>query len=60
MVCYGSAKSVLTNIPFLLKQGIQPSQLTMLSYELKRKGLWKGDLALVFSDAVKMIKGVLK
>lgn len=56
----GNVRDVLTDINFLRKHGINASDLTLLSDELIKQGLYKGPLCLTMSDAERMIKKVIK
>jgi energy-coupling factor transporter ATP-binding protein EcfA2 len=56
----GPVREILTDINLLRKHNLEPSVLTRLSYELKKKGLWKGDLCLNLNDAKLMVKKVIK
>jgi len=55
----GTAREVLTDINCLKSHGVTPSDLVLLSDELKRSGLYKGPLCLTMSDAKKMVKKVI-
>ena len=56
----GTARDVLTDINCLNSHGINPSDLTLLSSELKKRGLYKGHLCLTMRDAELMVKKVIK
>ncbi|MFA5405870.1 MAG: ABC transporter ATP-binding protein [Candidatus Nanoarchaeia archaeon] len=60
IIAFDDARKVLTNIELLRKHKLTPSDLTILSYKLKSRGLWKGPLALNMADAKKMIKQVTR
>ncbi|VVB75878.1 putative ABC transporter ATP-binding protein [Candidatus Tiddalikarchaeum anstoanum] len=56
----GDARSILTDITLLKKYGIEPSQLTTLSYKMKEKKLWNKPLCLTMKDAEEMVCEVMK
>jgi ABC-type multidrug transport system ATPase subunit len=48
LVAFDDARNVLTNVELLRKHQLTPSDLTMLSYKLKARSLWKGPLPLIW------------
>ena len=60
IVKVGSAREVLTNINLLKRNNLIPSTMTTLSYELRKRKLWKGELALNLKDAEEIVRKVIK
>lgn len=52
----GTTRDVLTDVDFLRSHGVFASDLTLLSLELRKKGLYKGPLCLNLSDAERMVR----
>ncbi|MDD5417905.1 MAG: ABC transporter ATP-binding protein [Candidatus Nanoarchaeia archaeon] len=58
VVKVGETREILTNVELLRRNGISPTVFTKLSEELIKNRLYKGELAMTFGDAVKIMKKV--